>query len=393
MRRSSQKAGLLALAAHLSVASAACAAGVTDSEIVIGTHLGLSGPVAAAMPPIRNGMQMRIDEANEAGGVNGRKLRLVVEDNAYQPGTAVRAVQKLTREDRVFAILNAFGSGPNAAAIKLAADSGTIYFAPWGASAVFHLQSGRSPLVFTTIPNYDSTTAAGLSWIIRNWNMKRIGVIYQDDAFGELLRRGVKVALEAAELKPAAEASYRPGAGEFSTQVSSVRQAGAEVVVLAAATREVIGIMAQVKNIGWTDARVLATLPGRTQFVARLGRNTLEGLYGIGAWRIVETDSADPRARSWIESFRSRFGTEPDENAALAYSYADWFVQGLQAAGRDLTTDSFIKAMQGFEHVDFIGYAKTSFKNNHISPEVVRIEQVRRGRWVSVSPDIVPGSR
>jgi len=172
-----------------------------------------------------------------------------------------------------------------------------------------------------------------------------------------------------------------------------VRQAGAEVVVLAAATREVIGIMAQVKNIGWTDARVLATLPGRTQFVARLGRNTLEGLYGIGAWRIVETDSADPRARSWIESFRSRFGTEPDENAALAYSYADWFVQGLQAAGRDLTTDSFIKAMQGFEHVDFIGYAKTSFKNNHISPEVVRIEQVRRGRWVSVSPDIVPGSR
>jgi len=93
----------LALAAHLSVASAACAAGVTDSEIVIGTHLGLSGPVAAAMPPIRNGMQMRIDEANEAGGVNGRKLRLVVEDNAYQPGTAVRAVQKLTREDRVFA--------------------------------------------------------------------------------------------------------------------------------------------------------------------------------------------------------------------------------------------------------------------------------------------------
>ena len=381
---------MFALAAHLSVAHAA---GVTEGQIVIGTHLDLSGPVAAAMPPIRNGMQMRIDEANEAGGVNGRRLRLVVEDNAYQPGYAVRAVQKLTREDRVFAILNAFGSGPNAAAIKLAADAGTIYFAPWGASALFHLQSGKSPLVFTTIPNYDSTTATGLSWIIRNWNAKRIGVIYQDDAFGELLRRGVKAALDAAEMKPAAEVKYRPGTREFSSQVASVRQAGAEVVVLAAATREVIGIMAQVRNIGWTDARVLATLPGRTEFVARLGKSAVEGLYGIGAWHIVDPDSGDPRVKAWIESFRRRFATEPDENAALAYSYSDWFIQGLQAAGRNLTADSFTKAIQGLEHADFVGYVRTGFKNNHISPEAVRIEQVKNGHWVSVSPDIVPGGR
>ncbi len=68
----------------LAIAAGAQARGVTDKEIVLGTHLDLSGPVAAGMPHIRNGMQMRIDEVNEAGGINGRKIRLVVEDNAGQ---------------------------------------------------------------------------------------------------------------------------------------------------------------------------------------------------------------------------------------------------------------------------------------------------------------------
>lgn len=82
------------------------AGGVSDKEIVLGTHMDLSGPVAAGMPHLRNGMQMRLDEINEAGGIGGRKLRMVVEDNGSQPQLAVRAVDKLIRSDDVFAIVN-----------------------------------------------------------------------------------------------------------------------------------------------------------------------------------------------------------------------------------------------------------------------------------------------
>mgnify|MGYP003951452807 CR=1 FL=1 len=138
-----KKFGRMYLAAAMAtgIACAASAGGVTDTEIVVGTHLDLSGPVAAAMPPLRNGMQMRLDEANEAGGVNGRKFRLVVEDNAGQPQMAVRVVDKLIRQDDVFAILNPFGSGANAAVVKRSVDAGVIYFAPWAASAVIQGQS------------------------------------------------------------------------------------------------------------------------------------------------------------------------------------------------------------------------------------------------------------
>ena len=121
----------LAAAAPGALWTSARAAGVGDKELVLGTHLDLSGPVAIAMPVIRNGMQMCIDEANEAGGIHGRKIRLVIEDNASQPPQAVRAVDKLIRKDEVFALLCPFGSGPNVATVKKAVDAGVICYAPY----------------------------------------------------------------------------------------------------------------------------------------------------------------------------------------------------------------------------------------------------------------------
>src|SRR3954471_21216850 len=96
---------MLGTAMALALAASAQAASVKDNEIVVGTHLDLSGPVAAGMPQLRNGMQMRLDEANEKG-VNGRKFKFIVEDNASQPQVAVRATEKLVTGDGVFAILN-----------------------------------------------------------------------------------------------------------------------------------------------------------------------------------------------------------------------------------------------------------------------------------------------
>ena len=108
----------MALRLRSRFAVGAQAAGIKDNEIVVGTHLDLSGPVAAGMPQLRNGMQMRLDEANEKGGIHGRKFKFVVEDNASQPQVAVRATEKLINSDEVFAIINPFGSGTNAAAVK-----------------------------------------------------------------------------------------------------------------------------------------------------------------------------------------------------------------------------------------------------------------------------------
>jgi branched-chain amino acid transport system substrate-binding protein len=178
---------LLAALLATGLAGGAQAAGVTATEIVLGTHLDLSGPVAAGMPSLRNGMQMRLDEANDAGGVNGRKFRMVVEDNGSQPQMAVRAIDKLIRKDEVFAIVNAFGSATNAAVVKRAVDEGVLYFAPWGASSIIRKSSADSPLLFTTTPNYDGIMTTGVTWMLDTYKPKKVGYIYQEGPLGALM--------------------------------------------------------------------------------------------------------------------------------------------------------------------------------------------------------------
>jgi ABC-type branched-subunit amino acid transport system substrate-binding protein len=327
-------------------------------------------------------MQMRLDEANAAGGVNGRRFKLIVEDNGSQPQLAVRAVQKLIKSDDVFAILNPFGSGPNAATVKAATDAGVIVFAPWAASGIIQRVSGNSPLLFTTVQNYDSTTGTGVSWAIKNWNSKRVGVIYQEGPFGDLVRAGVNAALKNANMTVAAEAAWKTGDIDFSSQVAKMKAANVDLIVAGTVVRETVGVMAEVKKLAWTDVKVLTTLPGRSGIVAALGKDAVEGLYGIGGWKLHNADSTDADARKFQAAFKQRFNVDPDENAANAYSYTDWFIKSVMAAGRNLTAESFSKAAQGVTHQDFTTYSRQSFINNHVGPEFASIDLVRGGRWV-----------
>jgi ABC-type branched-subunit amino acid transport system substrate-binding protein len=362
--------------------SLALAGGVTDTEIVVGTHIDLSGPVAAGMPMLRNAMQMRLDEANAAGGINGRKFKLVVEDNGSQPQLAVRAVQKLIKSDDVFAIINPFGSGTNAATVKAATDAGVVVFAPWAASSIIQKISGNSPLLFTTVQNYDSTTATGLSWAIKNWNAKKIGVIYQEGPFGDLVRAGMNTALKQANLAVAAEAAWKAGDIDFSSQVAKMKAANVDVILAGTIVRETVGVMAEVKKIGWNDVKVLTTLPGRSGIVALLGKDSVEGLYGIGGWQLHGAESTNMDAKKFMANYKQKFNVDPDENAANAYSYTDWFVKSVQAAGRGLTAESFSKAAQGVAHQDFTTYSKQSFVGNHVGPEFASIDLIKGGKWV-----------
>ena len=378
-----------AIAAGLAVASIqparAQVQGVSAGEIVIGTHLDLSGPVAAGMPALRFGMQHRIDEVNAAGGVNGRKLRLVVEDNGSQPQMAVRVTNKLIQQDQVFAIVNPFGSGPNAAVVKRAVDAGILYFSPWGASSVLRQISNNSPLLFTTTPNYDSTVGKASAWAVDNFKATKVGFIYQEGPLGDLVRKGLVATLDAKGLKLVAEAGYKAGDIDFSSHVARMKAAGAELIVAATITRETVAVMAETKKLGWNDVKVLTANPGRTAVVARLGGASVEGLYGVGVWNAFSPRALPPVAAAWFEGFRKSYNYEFDENQYLAYAYTDWFLKGLAAAGPSPTQQSVAEALGKIEAVSPIFYVPKRFVGGHVNPEDVRVEQIKDGDWVAVS--------
>src|SRR5437016_7902282 len=114
MSKSFRALGLAVSALALTQLPAAAQTKVTDqgisaSEIVIGTHQDLSGPIKGWGVPVSNGMKMAVEEINAAGGINGRKIRLVVEDSGYDPKKAVLASQKLIERDKIFAMVGAMG--------------------------------------------------------------------------------------------------------------------------------------------------------------------------------------------------------------------------------------------------------------------------------------------
>jgi hypothetical protein len=165
-----------------------------------------------------------------------------------------------------------------------------------------------------------------------------------------------------------------------------MRAAGVDLIVMATITRETVGMMTEIRKIGWNNVAVLTGNPGRTMIVAKLGKDAVEGLYGVGTWKILDPNNAAAADKAWADSFKKRFNMEPDENAYLAYAYADWFVRGLQAAGRSLTADAMTRALQSTtsSHPVFLGAA--SFKNNHFDPELITVDQLRNGTWRPVSP-------
>src|ERR1051325_6767895 len=116
------KALAIAVFALFAATPALAQQGVSPTEIVVGTAQDLSGPIVALSKPAVNGMRMRIEEINAEGGVNGRKLRLVVEDHGYDPKKAVLAAQKMVQQDQIFAALGSIGTPTAVAAMQLYLD-------------------------------------------------------------------------------------------------------------------------------------------------------------------------------------------------------------------------------------------------------------------------------
>lgn len=128
------KTTIAAIALALSAGASAQTRGVTDKEIVLGLITDMSGPIVNYGKESRNGMTMAVEEINARGGVQGRKLRVVVEDNGYEPKRAVLAAQKLVTQDGVFAIIGHLGTAPNMATLPFLVQSKVFNFMPQSAA-------------------------------------------------------------------------------------------------------------------------------------------------------------------------------------------------------------------------------------------------------------------
>lgn len=359
-------------------------------EIVLGTHLPLSGPGSVVTTAVRNGLQMRIDVANEGGGIHGRRLRLIVEDNAGQPSQAVRAVDKLIHRDSVLALMCPWGSGTNLATMKRITDGGTVCFSPFAAAALLRTAAGDSPLLFTTNPGYDTTTRAGMAWLLRKLEVRRPGYIFDDSHFGESVGKGLTSALAEHGLPLAASAGYKPGEIDLSAAVSRMKSAGTDLIVCASGTRETIAICREVRKLGWTDVQIVSSTVARNGLTAAFGKETVDGLWGFGAWRIPDTMRPGATPSAWAVDYRRRFGVDADDVALWFHDQADWLVAAIADAGPNPTTDRLVAALGRSRYQGASSYGPQHFAGGHVAPEWTRVERIAGGIWTPQSAVLDP---
>ncbi|NMG27562.1 ABC transporter substrate-binding protein [Aromatoleum evansii] len=361
-------------------AAAAQAPGVSEREIVVGSIQDLSGPIALLGVPVRDGMQMRFDDANAAGGVHGRKLRLVVEDAGYDPKKGVLAARKLVQRDRVFAFLANLGTPVVMATMPPIVDAGRPHLFPFSPHESTY--APRHPLKFQMFAPYQDYMDAATRHMVQTHGYRKTCLLYQDDDYGLEVMKGVEAGLAKLQRPLAEKTSYKRGATDFSSQVARLRGAGCDFVVLATVVRETVAAVSEARRTGW-NVDMLVTASGYSAQTHELGGKAVEGLYGVTVLPHPYEAGANGQLADWIRRYRERFGVAPNVWSAMGYTVADLFVKAADKVGRDLTVERFTAALETLHTPrDFFGGPEYRFsRDEHLGNRHGRIAQIRDGRW------------
>ncbi|MGY3427171.1 branched-chain amino acid transport system substrate-binding protein [Bradyrhizobium sp. F1.13.4] len=345
--------------------------GISASEIVIGTHQDLSGPIKGWGVPVSNGMKMAVEEINAAGGVQGRKIRLVVEDSGYDPKKAVLASQKLIERDKIFAMVGAMGSPTVLAAQDILLDAGVLQLFPLTAAEFtfkFDPAKPQERLKFNNLLPYVESTRAALKYMMEWKNFKKPCIMHQDDEYGKNVLDGFNQQLTAMKVQPASITSYKRGASDFSAQIAKMKSDSCDLVVLGAVLREPIGAMTEAKKLGW-DVTFLGATPTNVMEVPMLGKEAVEGLYAASGFEIPYEDTAKGKVKDWLVNYKKMFNTDANTQAIIGYNAVTTFAFYANKAGKDLTGQKMLDALEsGDKFLDIFNSPPTKFsKTDHLA--------------------------
>src|SRR5215467_15740437 len=173
--------------------------GVTDTEILIGTITDLSGVTAVQGVNNANAVRLAFDEVNEKGGINGRKIRYIVEDSQYQVPRAVQAINKLINNDGVFFTIEDGGTPMNNATFPMALEKNTPKLLPPSAARSMYEPFHR--LKFSQYSSYVDQMRAGVKYFVEQRGRKAVCAMYQDTDFGKDVLAGTVQQTEAMDMK------------------------------------------------------------------------------------------------------------------------------------------------------------------------------------------------
>jgi branched-chain amino acid transport system substrate-binding protein len=384
MKNITTKLTILAAAATLAWSAQAQQQGVTKDQIVLGSIQDLSGPLAGFSKPARNGMQMRVDEINAAGGVHGRKIKLVVEDSGYDPKKGLLAAQKMVQQDKIFAMAGTIGTAVAMASMPILFEKNIPHVFPL--TGAREMYEPLHKLKFSFASPYYYQIRTGVKWMAKERGAKKYCIIYQDDEFGLEVLRGSEDGLKDIGQTFAEKTSFKRGATDFSAQVAKMKGSGCDTVVMGTIIRETLGTIGTARKMGW-NPQFIGTTASYTDLIHKLGGKAVEGFYSMNQVAVPYPDDASKNVRDWAARYKELFKEDPGLFSAYGYVIADLFYQTAKRAGPKLTTDSFVKALESAPFPrDMFGSPEYKFTaTQHLGNQQSRVSQIQNGKWVNIT--------
>ncbi len=362
--------------------------GVTKDEIVLGIHTDLSGVAATFGVPSSNAIRMKVDEVNAAGGIHGRKIKLIVEDNQYQVPRAVQVANKLINSDKVFAIIGAAGTPMNNAVLPAQLKAGVPNLFPisWarGMGEPVH------PLKFGIYTSYPDQIRGAIKYMVQNKGKKTVCAMYQDTDFGREIYQAAVAQLKFMGMDMAASSSHRPTDTDYTVAINKLREAKCDLIAMGTIVRDTIIPYTTARKIGWNDVDFVGTSASYDLAISGAEGGATAGYYTVGFFNVPSEKTATPAAADWMKRYKARFNVDASIQAALGYTMMDMTVTALQKAGKDLTTKSLVAALEqvkGYQD-GFGGPVQSLSPEQHYTSRASVLYQVADRTWKRV--DAVP---
>ncbi len=357
--------GVIALCFCLTQSLSAARAddGVKNNEILIGVVGIYTGPVSYLGDAQAGGL-MVFDEVNKNGGIYGRKLVLQKEDTAFSPAKTIGAVKKLIYRDKVFALWGTVGSSP-AIAAKPEVDGAKV---PWieTTSTDRKLTNPASRYLFTCQDSSFHEATGIAKYILGTLKSNKIAIIHDSSGYGLNQSTFIIQHLKENGISLLAQETYQAGDTDFSSQVLKVREVRPDVTIISGYSREIGHIIRQSMELGLKTQFITVSagsdalardIASKEAYAGVISATCLKGVLGSGTETLFEK-----QFKVAYPDLAQR-PNRPSLNDALTYHSAMVMVEALKRAGKDLTREGFVKALESIRDYE------TSVMTTTFTPE------------------------
>jgi branched-chain amino acid transport system substrate-binding protein len=370
--------GACLLAAMVSLVSPAMAEeGVTDNTVLIGQTIGITGTIAGPVKEMNEGVAAYLHSVNQQGGVHGRKIEIRTLDDKFDPKLAAANAESLIRNERVFALFQNRGTPHTEAILPLLETNKVPLIAPSTGAAIFHAPVNR--YVFNVRAKYQDEVIRGVEHFA-TVGVTQIGLLHVDDSFGRDGLEGFEKAMTARKLKPVVIVKFARVNPDYDATAAEIIKANPNALIIVSSAKNTIEVIKAIRKQGSSIQIMTLSNNSSQSFVKELGPA------GVGV--IVSQITPAPHLLS--TKLGQEFKTAAkDVNATMSYAAMEGFVnakvlvEGLRRAGRNLTRDGFIRAMESMQRTDFGGLMVTFTPEDHSGSEFVELTMIGKdGRFV-----------